>query len=231
MKYAWPFLRFVLVAWVLAAASSAAHADALDIAKGRRLFDARQFEAAFAILQPLAEAGEPDAQYLMGKAYENGSGPLLYNAARSLNWYLKAATTGHKCTLRRIAELAFFDGEVRDQRPLDADFVRRTDLMNSSMVEQYQSLIYGMRHGTENQYDDTTALFRFGLIFETGWLLAAQELGLTHFGSRLKDIEDTLKANEFMVAEKFAQEWLNGELVGQLVKTIDHWPSHCKLGI
>jgi TPR repeat protein len=226
MKYAWPFLRFVLVAWVLAAASSAAHADTLDIAEGRRLFDARQFEAAFAILQPLAEAGEPDAQYLMGKAYENGSGPLLYNAARSLNWYLKAARKGQICARRRLTEILVFQGREFDT-PADQTSVDLRHFQNGVSPRTYEVLVNFQRYITQNYLDETKSEYRLGLIAETVWLWAAVMDKIVRYAQDLSSALEKLYRNEQLIAERLANELGSGALWNWIRATTRSWPVQC----
>jgi len=49
---------------------------------------------ALRILRPLAEAGEPEAQYLVGRLYQQGRG-VAQDEAEAIRWYRKAAEREH----------------------------------------------------------------------------------------------------------------------------------------
>lgn len=80
-----------LAATLAIAAASAARAD-LDGA--RAAYDEGDYVAARAQLEPLAQGGDAEAQYLMGLSYYHGSGALR-DDARAAAWFRKAAARDH----------------------------------------------------------------------------------------------------------------------------------------
>jgi TPR repeat protein len=87
-------LLAILIAFMLAAAAPEAPraqtggGDQWLI--GKRAYEARNFKAAFRLLKPLAEAGNAEAQFMVGNMYNLGAGAPRDNAA-AIEWYRKSA--------------------------------------------------------------------------------------------------------------------------------------------
>lgn len=88
----------ILVAAGLAFAAEPARAD---LTEALRAYQRGEFEAAAAELIPLAEEGDPQAQYLVGRMRFYGQ-VLLQDAAAAARWYRRAAEQGFS-----PAQLAF----------------------------------------------------------------------------------------------------------------------------
>ena len=118
------------------ALTTLAGAARADLAAGFDAYRRGDFATALVELRPLAEAGAPEAQHLLGEMYLHGSGvPADFTAAAE--WLRKAARTGHRQAQIALAglyanglgvpqdtSLAYFwmiyavvgaDGPVRDQ--------------------------------------------------------------------------------------------------------------------
>lgn len=73
-----------------------------DYDTGLEAFNTLDYETALAIWQPLAEAGDADAQFGLGQMYGNGFGVMMDDAA-ALKWYGLAADQGHGKALSSLA--------------------------------------------------------------------------------------------------------------------------------
>jgi TPR repeat protein len=62
--------------------------------KGLLAYNSTEYDTAFAIWQPLAEAGDVESQYGLGMMYGNGFGVAMDDAL-ALKWYGMAAEQGH----------------------------------------------------------------------------------------------------------------------------------------
>jgi len=80
--------------------------SSLQLSKAREAFEQKNYKQAAELLIPLAEQGDPDAQYALGYLYHNGQGvPRNYKLA--IQWITAASAKGNeKATeaLRRISE-------------------------------------------------------------------------------------------------------------------------------
>jgi len=95
-----PILLLALIlaltaAWPAPVTAQNAEVLAKSAAVGREAFMRADYQAARAILEPLAEAGDAEAQYWVGVMYAQGRGfpPICRQATR---WYEKAARQGHR---------------------------------------------------------------------------------------------------------------------------------------
>jgi len=62
---------------------------------GMAAFEARDYRAAVAAFEPLAEAGDPDAQYMLGRLYARGNG-VIQDFVSAHQWFNLAAANGHR---------------------------------------------------------------------------------------------------------------------------------------
>ena len=82
------FFRVVLLALLCAA-------PAITLASpGTDAYHAGDFRRAFTLFDPQAKRGFAEAQYFLGRMYENGEG-IDTNRDRALYWYSRAAAQGH----------------------------------------------------------------------------------------------------------------------------------------
>ena len=65
-----------------------------DSEKGLAAYNSTEYDAALAIWQPLAEAGDAESQYGLGMMYGNGFGVSMDDAL-AIKWYGMAAEQGH----------------------------------------------------------------------------------------------------------------------------------------
>lgn len=68
-------------------------AVAQDYEAGKQAYLAKDYDKALEILEPLAEAGNSDAQVTLGLMYDYGHG-VERNPAKAIEWYTKAAKQG-----------------------------------------------------------------------------------------------------------------------------------------
>ena len=87
-----PF-RLAAVLATMIAAGVAAPAWADDFDHAFNAYSAGDFAAALKAFTPLAEAGDPRAQYFLGHIYSEGKG-LAKNEAEGAGWYRRAAERG-----------------------------------------------------------------------------------------------------------------------------------------
>jgi len=73
-----------------------------DSERGLAAFNSTEYDKAFAIWQPLAEAGDAESQFGLGMMYGNGFGVPMDDAL-ALKWYGLAADQGHANALCNLA--------------------------------------------------------------------------------------------------------------------------------
>jgi uncharacterized protein len=84
-----PFSVYVTAILLCAGLSAAA-----DFTSAKRAYEAKDFATAFKELTPLAEQGNADAQFLLGKMYFAGQG-VLKDTGQAVKWLTASATQGN----------------------------------------------------------------------------------------------------------------------------------------
>ena len=95
-------LRYVLAS---ALALSVVRPAVADFADAIEAYDQGDYATTFAESRPLAEAGDADAQYMLGFLYERGEG-VARDRTRAYAWYSLAARQGDAFAARALAALA-----------------------------------------------------------------------------------------------------------------------------
>lgn len=83
--------RASLIFFLLLISPGSVFAQNLD--EGQAAYQAKDYQKALQILQPLAEQGNSQAQAMLGLMYDNGYG-VNKDSAEAFKWYLKAAEQG-----------------------------------------------------------------------------------------------------------------------------------------
>ena len=68
--------------------------EAVDLHSGIMAFEAKHFSRAMQLLSPLAEQGDPEAQYRVAIMYQGGLG-MAKNDTQAFKWMREAAEKGH----------------------------------------------------------------------------------------------------------------------------------------
>lgn len=127
-------------ALLMASASAPAFAD---VKTGVDAWQRGDFPAAVREWRPLADQGDPDAQFNMGQAYKLGRGvPADLKIAQS--WYQKAAAQGHEQAQSNLGLILFQSGnraaampwirKAADRGDARAQYVLGTALFNGDLV-------------------------------------------------------------------------------------------------
>lgn len=77
--------------------------------EGKKLYDAKNYTAAFPKLKAAAEKGHKKAQYRLGRCYEKGHG-TAENEKLAFQWYEKSAKQGHAKAQFQLGQ-CYKDGE------------------------------------------------------------------------------------------------------------------------
>ena len=94
------FFQFLLItccAVLLAACASTSE----QLNQGKAELDAQNYEQAFKTLKPLAEKGNPDAQYAVGYMYYYGKG-VIEDPIEARSWMQKAAVQGQPLAIQAL---------------------------------------------------------------------------------------------------------------------------------
>ncbi len=109
MKHIWG----ILAAATMLSIAPPAHAD---VKAGVDAWQQGDYDKAVSLWRPLAQAGDPDAQFNLGQANKLGRG-VKADMAAALDWYRKAAAQGHVRAEDNLGLLMFQQGERANALP------------------------------------------------------------------------------------------------------------------
>lgn len=87
--------------------------DDVELASGIAAFEAKEFRRSLQLLQPLAERGDPEAQYRLAVQYQAGLG-VVQNALQAYRWMREAAAQDHGLALHGLG-IMYLYGECVDK--------------------------------------------------------------------------------------------------------------------
>lgn len=90
----------------------------MNLASGIAAFEAKEFRRARQLLEPLAENGEPEAQYRLAVQYQAGLG-VVQNPLQAYHWMREAADQDHALALHGLG-IMYLYGECVDKDEREA---------------------------------------------------------------------------------------------------------------
>ncbi len=143
----------VVFCGALAAPAGASLSDGLDALRKR------DYATAAKELRPLAEKGDAEAQYRIGRMYEFGAG-YPKDMAQAIAWLTKSGNQGHPDAQQELGVIyAVGDGVPKDDKLAATWFDRAADLGNATA--QYNlGLMYAKGTGVERDVAQAIALWR-----------------------------------------------------------------------
>ncbi len=135
--------RFLMAALlVLAHAPNPASADPGENA--REAMRAGNYAEAYCIWRPLAERGDPEAQFAVGWMYHNGYGLAIDDHA-AIDWWEKAAGSDHTEAMMALAMLYRLGGKdvKRNSERAVEYFLRAAELQDEDAREMLLTMIRG----------------------------------------------------------------------------------------
>lgn len=171
---------------------------AADLDKGLAAFNEGDYETAMAECQPLADEGNVEAMFCVGRMYANGFGVDM-NDDLALKWYGMAADAGHAEAQYSLGVMhangwgvAMDDGPAAEYYKMAAD---------QGFPPALTAMGFSYKHGAGVELDYVKAVMWFDI--------AAQRGDLTAAGER-EDLSDSMTAEQLQSAQQAALDWLSG---------------------
>lgn len=141
-----------------------------DVKAGVDAWQQGDYAKAVAIWQPLAQSGDPDAQFNMGQAYKLGRG-VKTDPSAAIDWYGKAARQGHARAEDNLGLLMFQQGDRAGALPYlqraaergepRAQYIVGTALFNGDLTAKNWVRAYAlMTRASESGLAQATASLR-----------------------------------------------------------------------
>jgi uncharacterized protein len=192
-------LRSLIAVWSVAAFLSTT-ATATPLEDGYAAYRAMDFGKAAEIWQPLAEAGDPNAQYLLGNLYADGKGVARDDAA-AFKWFRLAADQGNAAAQYNVA-VSYAAGVGVPKSDVEAArWFRRAAEQGMPVAQLNLGLMHAAGNGVAK--DNVEALKWFEVAFR----------GLPAGGPRMDvaramtDVSANMSDDEINEAKRRARDW------------------------
>lgn len=96
----------------------------MDLASGIAAFEAKEFRRSRQLLQPLAENGNPQAQYRLAVQYQAGLG-VVQNQLQAYHWMREAAEQNHALALHGLGIMYLYGECVEKNEQEAAEWLHR----------------------------------------------------------------------------------------------------------
>lgn len=185
--------RFVAVGAVLALAMFMVCATArADLVSGLKAYDAKDYPTALKELKPLAEQGNPRAQYIVGVMHLGGKG-VAKDPKQALDWIAKSADNGYKDAQFILGAMHFGGhGGVAKDLKLGAAWYRKAAEQGHVKAQFILGLCYKFGQGVAQDEKQMIPWFRKAA--EQGFSRAQSEMGVNYYKGRGGLPQDLVKA-------------------------------------
>ena len=171
---------------------------AADLQKGLAAFNEGDYATAMAECQPLAEEGNVEAQFCVGRMYANGFGVDM-NDELALKWYGLAAEAGHAEAQYNLGVMHANGWGVQMNDVPAAGYYKLA--ADQGFPPALAALGFSYKHGAGVDRDPVAAVMWFDIAAQRGDLTAASERD---------DLAASMTNDELQQAQQAALKWLSG---------------------
>jgi uncharacterized protein len=133
------------------------------------------YAKALRLLSPLAQQGDPSAQYNLGLMFDNGQG-LAQDYATAVTWYRKAAEQGHAAAQTNLGAMYARGQGVPQDYLAAASWYRKAAEQGYAMAQYNIGVMYEYGQGVPQDY--TVAIDWYRKAAEQGYVDAQINLGI-----------------------------------------------------
>lgn len=169
-----------------------------DFAAGLKAYEAGDFTTAMRAWLPLAEAGDAEAQFRVGRMFDVGEG-MAVNAKKAVFWYGKAATAGHAKAAYNLG-IRYHDGDgVEKSEETAAKLFAIGANGNIPKAQLNLGLLYVGGKGVPRDY-----------VQAYKWFFIAAASGLEPAGEALEYFRQVVPAESIESGRQLADQWRSG---------------------
>lgn len=192
-------VRNLLAACVVAAALGPP-AAAGPLEEGSAAYHAQEYAKAAALWEPLAQKGDPAAQYYLGTLYGEGKG-VTQNDATAFMWFKRAADQGNAAAQYNVGA-SYAAGTGVDKSDADAaKWFRRAADQGMPFAQLNLGLLYASGHGVAQ--DNVEALKWLEIAFR-GLPAGGPRMDVAH---AMQDVSAKMTSDQRDEAKQRADDW------------------------
>lgn len=130
----------------------------VDLVSGIAAFEAKEFRRAMQLLSPLAESGNPEAQFRVAVMWQNGLG-VVPNEVAAAKWMRAAAEQDHGLAQHGLGFM-YMEGECVEKDPAEAViWFRRAAEKGLSGSLTTLAMMYEQGLGVEKDIEEAKRLY------------------------------------------------------------------------
>jgi TPR repeat protein len=131
----------------------------MDLSSGIAAFESKQFSRAVGLLGPLAEAGDPEAQYRVAIMAQNGLG-MVENPLQAYKHMRAAAESGLGVAQHGLAFM-YMEGECTDKNPTKAvEWFKKAAEQGLAGSQTTLAMMYEEGRGVEKNPEEARRWYR-----------------------------------------------------------------------
>ena len=157
------------------------------------------YAAAAKELRPLADRGDPEAQYRLGLMYEFGKG-FAQDKAQALVWLGKSAANGSASAQTELGVIYATGDGVRKDNVKSVEWFRKAATQGNPTAQYNLGMMYAKGNGVRN--DDAQAVAWFRKAAEQGQLNAQFYLGVAYENGEGVAKDDILAYANYAIAAR-----------------------------
>ena len=170
---------------------------AADMARGLAAAKSGNFDIAAQEWMPLAEQGDPSAQYNIAQLYRLGRG-VPKNFTKASQWYEKAALQWHSAARHNLAVLYEKGHGVPLNYAKAFEWYEKAAMQNYGIAQFNLAVMYSIGQGTKRNL--TKAYI---------WYTIAADQDVDGAEDNVSQIAQQMTAEQLKIAKKKAQDWIN----------------------
>ena len=176
---------------------------AAEVQKGLDAYDIGDYETSLAECEPAAEAGDPRAQFCVGRLYANGFGVAMDDSL-ALKWYGLAAEQDHAEAMYNLGVMTANGWGVPMDDAAAADWYRKAAELGFPLAQMSLAHLCHSGRGVERD-----------LVEAYMWYAVAAGLGNMNASFKLDELAPELSEEDRKAAAQHADAWLeaNSDLV------------------
>jgi TPR repeat protein len=203
-----------------------------DLQDGLEAYKDEDFETVLSKWRPLAERGDPKAQFNLGMMYYDGYGDSN-NFFAAAKWFWRASKQGHAKAQLKLGTMYYQGIGVKESKSKAAKLYRMSAKGGNGKAQTLAGLIYGEGLGVDQDFKEaakwyqlaaskgySTAQYNLGIMYRDGngvnrdmvqaytWLLIASENENDDADIDKDDLEENMSPEQISEAKKMAAKWM-----------------------
>jgi len=179
-----------------------------DLQDGVEAYKEEDFETVVSKWQPLAERGDPRAQFNLGMMYFDGYGEAN-NYFAAAKWFWRASKQGHAKSQLKLGTMYYKGIGVTESKSKAAKLYRMSAAGGNGKAQTLAGLVYGEGLGVDQDFKEAAKWYQ--LAAEKGYATAQYNLGVMYRYGNGVDMDIVKAYTWFLIAGENDNDGANND--------------------